>query len=408
MTAGRISAFFSILTAFLLISGSCKTLPSNTRATRNLTVAILTENEQLIRQAMIEGADIDARTPDGRTHLHAAATCENPDIALLLIKLGCSKNERDRDGNTPLHYAIMNNRLHTAEVLIDRAGGIDLRNNEGRTPLHTAVLSLPGISKETPSAVPVKGNITSHFGLRKSPFGEEYEFHGGLDISSPEGAPVKAAAAGRVAKAGWFGGYGLTVIISHRFGFETMYGHCRSIRVSQGASVEKGQIIASVGSTGNTTGSHCHYEIRLNGSPINPYPYLNTSVGEKPNDIYSITRLLLSKKAVVNSRDSQKRTPLHDAVLRDIGTARLLVNTGADVNACDSTGQTPLHNAAAAGPEITSYLLEQGADPSAKTTADICSISGMLFPAGTTPGDVALRTGQTESYRILLRAISSR
>ena len=131
------------------------------------------------------------------------------------------------------------------------------------------------VIQDTPSIVSNPGHITSLFGWRRSPFGHGKDFHTGIDIAAPEGTPIVATAPGIVESANWMGGYGHAVRIKHKYGFETIYAHCSSLAVSAGASVRKGQVIAYVGRTGNTTGNHCHYEIRLGGVAINPYPYMS-------------------------------------------------------------------------------------------------------------------------------------
>jgi murein DD-endopeptidase MepM/ murein hydrolase activator NlpD len=125
-----------------------------------------------------------------------------------------------------------------------------------------------------PSAYPVYGTITSPFGMRKSPFGYGSEFHPGIDISVPVGTPVKAAGKGVVTYAGWLTGYGNAVIIDHGYGIESVYGHNSEILVKVGQSVKRGDIIAKSGNTGRSTGPHVHFEVRVNGNPIDPMKYL--------------------------------------------------------------------------------------------------------------------------------------
>jgi murein DD-endopeptidase MepM/ murein hydrolase activator NlpD len=131
------------------------------------------------------------------------------------------------------------------------------------------------VVKDTPSIIPNDGHITSLFGWRRSPFGYGRDFHTGIDIAASNGTAIRATAPGVVASVGWTGGYGFSVRIKHKYGFETIYAHCSRTAVEKGASVEKGQVIAYVGQTGNATGNHCHYEIRLGNLPINPYPYMS-------------------------------------------------------------------------------------------------------------------------------------
>ena len=120
-------------------------------------------------------------------------------------------------------------------------------------------------------AKPVSGIISSRFGVRSS---IRSSAHTGLDIATSTGTPVKAAAAGTVTFAGWKGSYGNLMVITHSNGVQTYYGHCSKLYLSAGATVSQGQTIAAVGSTGNSTGPHLHFEIRVNGIAYNPQNYL--------------------------------------------------------------------------------------------------------------------------------------
>jgi murein DD-endopeptidase MepM/ murein hydrolase activator NlpD len=122
---------------------------------------------------------------------------------------------------------------------------------------------------------PVTGTITSPFGWRSNPFGGAPEFHQGLDIAAPTGTTVTAAASGTVIMAQWYGGYGNYILIDHGGGYSTGYGHLSAIYVSNGQTVQKGQAIGAVGSTGESTGPHLHFEVRINGKPVDPAPRLH-------------------------------------------------------------------------------------------------------------------------------------
>lgn len=122
--------------------------------------------------------------------------------------------------------------------------------------------------------VPVNAEITSGFGYRMHPILGYQKFHSGLDFGSDSGSTIRSAAAGVVIYAQWYGGYGNTVIVDHGSGFTTLYGHTEGFYVAEGATVQKGQPIAAVGSTGLSTGPHLHFEVRQNGEPIDPVPYL--------------------------------------------------------------------------------------------------------------------------------------
>jgi murein DD-endopeptidase MepM/ murein hydrolase activator NlpD len=118
---------------------------------------------------------------------------------------------------------------------------------------------------------PVQGPITSEFGYRVHPVTGNTKFHSGLDIAVDEGTPIRAADNGTVIYADWYGGYGNCVIIEHGGGFTTLYGHCSRLDVRQGQQVRQGQSVAAVGSTGMSTGPHLHWEVRSEGTPIDPH-----------------------------------------------------------------------------------------------------------------------------------------
>ena len=121
---------------------------------------------------------------------------------------------------------------------------------------------------------PMNGPITSEFGWRTHPIFGSARFHSGLDIGGDYGLPVCAAQSGVVIEAGWIGGYGNAVMIDHGGGIVTLYGHNESFAVGVGQQVSQGQVIAYCGSTGNSTGPHCHFEVRVNGEPVSPWDYL--------------------------------------------------------------------------------------------------------------------------------------
>ena len=122
--------------------------------------------------------------------------------------------------------------------------------------------------------VPVDAAITSEFGYRMHPILGYQKFHSGLDFGADSGSTIRSAAAGLVIYAQWYGGYGNAVIVDHGGGITTLYGHAEGFYVAEGATVQKGQPIAAVGSTGLSTGPHLHFEVRQNGEPIDPVPYL--------------------------------------------------------------------------------------------------------------------------------------
>lgn len=130
------------------------------------------------------------------------------------------------------------------------------------------------ISLATPSVMPLQGWVSSKFGYRISPFNKRRVFHEGLDIAAPYGSDVEAAGKGIVIYAGYKTGYGNLVTIDHGFGFVTRYAHNSKVVVKVGDRVEKGDTVAKIGSSGKSTGPHLHYEVLVNGVPVNPAKFL--------------------------------------------------------------------------------------------------------------------------------------
>lgn len=138
-----------------------------------------------------------------------------------------------------------------------------------------SVLAHRDLLESTPSILPTSGWLSSRFSqARMHPIHNRPLPHEGVDVSAPTGTPIFAAAKGRVLRAGWVVGYGLAVEIDHGFGFSTLYGHASSLIVQPGQEVLRGDIIARVGSTGISTSSHLHYEVRVNGVPEDPTTYI--------------------------------------------------------------------------------------------------------------------------------------
>lgn len=126
----------------------------------------------------------------------------------------------------------------------------------------------------TPMGWPVEGRVTSSFGKRIHPLTKKKDFHSGIDISSKAGTRIKATADGIVRYSGWAGGNGNLVVIEHGFGYTTSYAHNKKNLVKTGQIITRGDIVAYVGSTGNSTGPHSHYEIWKNKKSVNPRPFI--------------------------------------------------------------------------------------------------------------------------------------
>jgi murein DD-endopeptidase MepM/ murein hydrolase activator NlpD len=128
-----------------------------------------------------------------------------------------------------------------------------------------------------PSLQPIDSmKLSSNFGVRSDPFRGTAAMHAGIDLPGPIGTPVYATADGIVGRAQRAGGYGNLIELNHGKGIQTRYGHLSKILVSANTRVRRGQLIGLMGSTGRSTGSHLHYEVRINGAAVNPVPYLQT------------------------------------------------------------------------------------------------------------------------------------
>ncbi|WP_254606301.1 M23 family metallopeptidase [Sphingomonas bacterium] len=140
----------------------------------------------------------------------------------------------------------------------------------GLAPLHAGIA--------IPSVHPVDQlEFTSNFGIRSDPFRHTARMHAGVDIRGPVGTPIYATADGTVDRAERAGGYGNLIELDHGKGIQTRYGHLSKILVEPGSAVKRGQLIALMGSTGRSTGSHLHYEVRIDGKAVNPAPFLTTA-----------------------------------------------------------------------------------------------------------------------------------
>ena len=132
----------------------------------------------------------------------------------------------------------------------------------------------PIILGESAFIYPVLGPISSEFGWRVHPISGTERFHSGIDFAVDYGTPIAAAAAGQVIFAGWYGGYGNAVIIDHGGGLTTLYAHTSELLIHEGDWLNRGTIVATVGSTGYSTGPHLHFEVRQEGEPVDPMQYL--------------------------------------------------------------------------------------------------------------------------------------
>ena len=141
----------------------------------------------------------------------------------------------------------------------------------GLASVKSRVENQQALARATPSGWPVIGWLTSTFGNRRDPFTGQADFHTGLDISANTGTPVRATADGTIESTGYQGNYGNAIVVAHGFGIATRFGHLSQFAVRPGQKVKRGEVIGYVGATGRATSSHLHYEILVNGQPLNPF-----------------------------------------------------------------------------------------------------------------------------------------
>jgi hypothetical protein len=173
-----------------------------------------------------------------------------------------------------LHEA--NRDYASLSVRIDRALKQSQLREQGVLQLWDSLSERQSLLLATPSIKPARGYYTSRFGYRVDPFTNKPLMHAGLDIAAPAGTPVYAPADGVVSYAGYESGYGKLVSIDHGYGVVTRFGHNSRIFVEQGQKVHRWDVISAVGSTGRSTGAHCHYEVRIHGIAVDPINYILT------------------------------------------------------------------------------------------------------------------------------------
>ncbi len=193
------------------------------------------------------------------------------DIEKLFVEAKAKKDELDEK-----HAALaeMEDKLKYDKETSEKAYNEIMAASEQITQMLQSGASSSAVAGTGQMIWPISGPVTSEFGWRTHPIYGNARYHSGIDIGGDYGMSIHAADSGTVSYAGWISGYGNTVIIDHGNGISTLYGHNQSLAVSVGQSVSQGETIAQCGSTGNSTGPHCHFEVRVNGEPTSPYNYL--------------------------------------------------------------------------------------------------------------------------------------
>lgn len=182
---------------------------------------------------------------------------------------------KDIEEQLKTKYGISSSDTYKTEILTYSPELLNL--DEYKKNIDSVNLTMKLVDKKVtafnyyPSILPCNGKISSYFGRRSNPLSRgRYETHKGIDILGSYKSKIKAAADGIVTYTGWLSGYGYTVIINHGNGYTTLYGHNSKLLVKRGQKVSKGQVISNMGSTGRSTGTHVHFEIRYRGKAVNP------------------------------------------------------------------------------------------------------------------------------------------
>ncbi len=182
-------------------------------------------------------------------------------------------------------YALRNSAMSGTTTRL--LSGVGSSSYNAINPLGAYGMDYQDAAAYAPSLWPVMGPITSSFGQREDPIlgNGEGEFHKGIDISAPNGEPIRATGDGTVKSAEMASGYGREVVIDHGHGVETVYGHMSGFAVMAGQTVVRGQVIGYVGHSGRTTGAHLHYEVRIRNTPVNPHKYLRTTMANLGSEV---------------------------------------------------------------------------------------------------------------------------
>lgn len=176
----------------------------------------------------------------------------------------------ERDALAPLTPGLLRSPEDTFGLLRELLEGIETRLRI----VQNDVDKRNALAAATPSIWPAHGWLTSTVGRRRDPINGDRDYHSGLDIAADHGSSVYATADGVVLQAAREGAYGHLVIVDHGYGLETRYGHLSAYKVKAGDPVKRGDVVGLVGSTGRSTGSHLHYEVRVNGRLLNPLQLL--------------------------------------------------------------------------------------------------------------------------------------
>jgi murein DD-endopeptidase MepM/ murein hydrolase activator NlpD len=217
----------------------------------------LAENVRMLEEVQ-KAVGITPSTKDKNIEIKLDSPKDNSPITLL--KESTSPDMSDKISSIESDFTSLADKIASQKQLI----------NDSLGPIKSQLAYLMA----KPSIMPVIAPITAGFGYRKNPFTSRgSEFHKGVDFAASYGKTIVATGDGIVIFSGWNAGYGRMVIISHGYSISTLYGHNSKLLVNQGDKVKKGQAIAKAGNTGRSTGTHLHYEVKVNGKNVNPTNY---------------------------------------------------------------------------------------------------------------------------------------
>ncbi|MCE6961987.1 DUF5930 domain-containing protein [Cereibacter sphaeroides] len=250
------------------------TLAATARQRDDMALAVLAAKEET-ETVLQEKAELEARNDAIFARLEEAVTVSMEPLDKMFRAAGLSTDsllKRVRSGYSgqggPLTLSTKGGPLSPEEA---RAN--EILNGLDRMNLYRLAAT------KAPFAMPVKSafRYTSGFGGRSDPYGRGNRRHEGIDMAGASGTPIYATADGTVIEAGWANGYGRVIKIRHEFGIQTVYGHLSRIRVDEGQRVSRGDRIGDMGNTGRSTGTHLHYEVRVDGSPVNPMTFIKAA-----------------------------------------------------------------------------------------------------------------------------------
>ncbi|MFQ3615001.1 MAG: peptidoglycan DD-metalloendopeptidase family protein [Cyanobacteriota bacterium] len=232
---------------------------------------LIEADRQLIQELQVTATEVDQQ--------RIALEVQRNEISLILQELAAQKNQLQQQAATQEQLV---GRLANERASFEAAQRRLEADSQQLTGLIQQLIAQQAQQRGGGDPVqgtgrlvaPANGPITSPFGWRVHPIYRTRRFHAGIDFGVPTGTPVRAADRGTVIYAGWYGGYGNTVILNHGGGITTLYAHNSRVAVGVGQSVQRGQTIAAAGSTGLSTGPHVHFEVRVNGQPVDPRRYL--------------------------------------------------------------------------------------------------------------------------------------